>query len=141
MFLFFCFWLMHSSLMFYFNINQLPLYFVYSPWFKGFSFWIDGIGSKYIQFFSGYLKVCPNYENLDVFGQHIKHELLFLLFCLFLFFLQIFDIGVSFTSQILPNFNLKNMVSTYMQRVFHCKNGPNFPDFKLKKFQIAKVLW
>jgi len=34
-----------------------------------------------------------------------------------------------FTSKILPNFDLKNMIST-MQSIFMQKNGPNSPNFK-----------
>jgi len=64
-------------------------------------------------------------------------------FCLFVIIIiiifEFFDIGVSFTSKFLPNFNLKYMVSTYIQRVFHWKNGPNLPDFEFPNFQIAKV--
>jgi hypothetical protein len=64
---------------------------------------------------------------------------IFVYLLLLLLLFQFFDIGVSFTSKFLPNFNLKNMVSTYIQRVFHWKNGPNLPDFEFPNFQIAKV--
>jgi hypothetical protein len=47
---------------------------------------------------------------------------------------------VSFTGKFSPNFNVKNMISTYTKDFSWEKSGPNSPNFKLKKFQIAKVL-
>jgi hypothetical protein len=32
-----------------------------------------------------------------------------------------------FIGKLLPNFDLENMISTYMETIFHGKNGPNSP--------------
>jgi hypothetical protein len=45
-----------------------------------------------------------------------------------------------FFSEILPKFDLKNMISI-VQRIFHGKNGPNLPDFEERKFQIMIFLF
>jgi hypothetical protein len=47
---------------------------------------------------------------------------------------------VFFLSEILPNFDLENIIST-IQRIFHEKNGPNLPDFEERKFQITTFLF
>jgi hypothetical protein len=44
--------------------------------------------------------------------------------------------SVSFTGEFLPNFNLKNMISTYAKVE---KNGPNLSDFEEKKIQISRI--
>jgi hypothetical protein len=41
--------------------------------------------------------------------------------------------SVSFTGEFSPNFDLKNMNSTYTKDLWK-NNGPNSPDFKEKKF-------
>ncbi len=39
--------------------------------------------------------------------------------------------NLSLFDKILPNLNLKNMISNLL-RIFHEKNSPNWPDFKEK---------
>ncbi len=42
--------------------------------------------------------------------------------------------SISFTGEFLPNFNLKNTISTYAKDFFsHEEKSPNFSDFKEKK--------
>jgi hypothetical protein len=47
--------------------------------------------------------------------------------------------NLSLFDRILPNLNLKNMISNLL-RIFHEKNSPNWPDFKEKEIQIAIFL-
>jgi hypothetical protein len=42
-----------------------------------------------------------------------------------------FRTSVSFNGKVLPNFDLKNMISTYTKDFSWGKNGPNLPDFNL----------
>jgi hypothetical protein len=42
-----------------------------------------------------------------------------------------FRTGVSFNGKFLPNFELKNMISTYTKDFSWEKNGPNLPDLNL----------
>jgi hypothetical protein len=49
--------------------------------------------------------------------------------------------SVSCAGEYSPNFDLEDMISTSTTDFsFHGKNGPNSPDFKRKKFQVAKNL-
>ncbi len=50
--------------------------------------------------------------------------------------ISVFLFGV----KILLNFNLKNIILTYIERKFHGKNDPNSPDFEDFFSQIPKVL-
>jgi hypothetical protein len=52
-----------------------------------------------------------------------------------------FRTSVSFNGKFLPNFELKNMISTYTKDFSWEKTGPNLPDLNLWKFQIARALW
>jgi len=45
-----------------------------------------------------------------------------------------------FFGEILPNFDLKNMISTYTKD-FPPKKWPKFIRFPIKKFQIIRFLW
>jgi hypothetical protein len=48
---------------------------------------------------------------------------------------------VFFIVEFLPNLDLKNTVSPYTKDFsWEKRGGPNTPDFKLKKFQITRVL-
>jgi hypothetical protein len=47
---------------------------------------------------------------------------------------------VFFLSEILRNFDFKNMISI-VQRILHGKNGPNLLDFEERKFQIMTFLF
>jgi hypothetical protein len=49
--------------------------------------------------------------------------------------------SVFFRGEILPNFNLKNMILTYTKGFSWKKKGPNFPDFEGIKIQISRFLW
>jgi phosphorylcholine metabolism protein LicD len=44
-----------------------------------------------------------------------------------------------FTSKILPNFDLKNMIST-MQSIFHAKKWPKFAKFQIIVFSNCHIL-
>jgi hypothetical protein len=44
-----------------------------------------------------------------------------------------------FTGEFSPNFDLKNMISTYTKDLSWKKNDLNSPDFR-EKFQIARFL-
>jgi hypothetical protein len=48
--------------------------------------------------------------------------------------------SVSFTGEFSPNFDLKNMNSTYTKEFSWQNNGPNSLDFKEKKFGIARFV-
>jgi len=41
--------------------------------------------------------------------------------------------------EISPNFDLKNMISTYKQRIFHGKNGQNLQNFEEIKFPGRQI--
>jgi len=50
-------------------------------------------------------------------------------------------ISVSFIGEFLPNFDLKNMISTYTKDFFFGgKNDLNLPDFEKLFFQIFRFL-
>ncbi len=47
--------------------------------------------------------------------------------------------SVPFTGEFLPNFDLKNMISTYTKDLLWEK-WPKFARFQIKKLQIARIL-
>jgi hypothetical protein len=50
------------------------------------------------------------------------------------------SVFVFFLGEILPNFNLKNMISTY-SKDSPWKKWPKFARFPIEKFQIIRFLW